>query len=246
MSEGLAEETHYFQVDPSPPVLSGHWERLAPASKEALVVVQPRLDVPPEILEGLASGMYKLFGGTVRDAAAGYIVKHLKDAPSPVAQPIVAAVEGASTRATQAFKNPWVIGATLLGTIVLTATAAAIINSRTKPKEKPESIEVPAYITKYNEALREYLEAARGGTLDAFAVTTLIDALDEVAKDGVVDSANEESARLVSLLVGYTRALADANSVSLEELLSPVADDDLAGDLRRHLVAQLSIFSMSE
>lgn len=211
------------------------------------MVVQPRLDIPSEILEGLESGTYKLFGGTVRNAAAGFIVKHLRDAPNPPVEPAVGAVTGTAARVASVLKNPWVIGATLLGTAVVTAAAAAIIgSSRAKSKDKPDSIELPEYIVRYNEALRTYLEAARGGTLDASIVTRLIDALDEVATGGVIDFANEESERLVSLLVGYTQMLAGANLIDLDGLLGPTAEDDLVGTLRHHLVAQRSIFGTRE
>lgn len=211
------------------------------------MVVQPRLDVPPEILEGLASGVYKRFGGIVRHATQGYIVKHLAEAPNEAIEQAAGATRSVVVRIPPALKNPWVIGGTLLGTAVATIATVAIVRSKKKrAAEEQELIEMQGDLTRYSVALRQYLEAARSGSLSELVIAHLIDALDEAASGGSIDFENEESGQLVSLLVGYTRILAEANSIRLEELLEPLEESNQAGDLRRHLVAQLSIFSATE
>lgn len=211
------------------------------------MVVQPRLDMPPEILEGLASGVYKLFGGTVRHATEGYIVKHLQNAPDEVVDQLALATKGASVRFPSALKNPWVIGATVLSVaVVAVAATAAIRTKRAKPEDQPELSEIPEQIISFEGSLRAYMEAARTGTLNESVITRLIDALDKVQTDESIDFADDQAKRLVALIVKHTGNLAAANSIDLDDLLEPVAEGQLADHLRRHLVAQRSIFSSIE
>jgi UPF0288 family protein (methanogenesis marker protein 3) len=98
--------------------------------------------------------------------------------------------------------------------------------------------------------LRAYLEAVRKGRLDAGIVGQLISDLDAVKahsnSDSItVDFSPEQSETLVNLVVDYTRKLAEANSVELNELQeqTPDSENDAVVYLRRHLEVQRQIFT---
>lgn len=206
------------------------------------MTIQPRLDLPQEILEGLARGDYKLWGGVVRDAAKGFIVKHLPNAPTEATTEVA---KKAVSNAPAMLKNPWVIGATLAGAVVAIATIAYVANKQKHAAEEPG--EEPVFITQYREALRTYLAAARDGQLDDTIIGRLIEALDTL-RDKTADGAvaierTEESEQVVSLIIAHTRALAQANGVNLDEVLKPFADGDEMDELRQHLEAQHRIFA---
>ncbi|WP_447947960.1 hypothetical protein [Microbacterium maritypicum] len=208
------------------------------------MTIQPRLELPQEILDGLASGAYKLFGSVVRDAAKGFIVKHLPDAPTE------ATTEAARKAVVQvpALKNPWVIGATLAGTVVAIATVAYLANKQKQTAEEPE--EAPVFITRYREALRAYLAAAREGQLNDAVIARLVEALDtlraETAEGAIAIESSEESEQVVSLIIAHTRALAQANGMNLDDLLEPVAEGDRVDELRQHLEVQRRIFAQED
>lgn len=211
-------------------------------NKEQLVTIQPRLDLPQDILDGLASGAYRLWGGVVRDAAKGFIVKHLPNAPTDTTTEVAKKVVA---KAPAGMKNPWVIGATLGGAIVAIATIAYIANKQKQTAEEPR--EEPVFIAQYREALRAYLAAARDGELDEAVIAQLIATLDalrsETANGAVAIERTEESEQVVSLIIAHTRALAQANGVKLDEVLEPIADGDQMDELRQHLEAQRRIFA---
>lgn len=209
------------------------------------MTIQPRLDLPQEILDGLASGAYKLWGGVVRDAAKGFIVKHLPNAPADATKE---AAKKVVAKTPAGIKNPWVIGATLGGAIVAIATIAYIANKQKQTAEEPA--EEPVFMAQYRDALRVYLAAARDGKLDEAVIAQLITALDalrEEAREGAVAiEQSEESEQVVSLIITHTRALAQANDLDLSELLLSAPDGDEMDVLRQHLEAQRRIFAQED
>lgn len=60
-----------------------------------MAVVNIAFDLEPEIMEGLATGAYKIFGGVIRDQA-GRIVRHLPEAQSVVASTAEKVAEAAA------------------------------------------------------------------------------------------------------------------------------------------------------
>lgn len=209
------------------------------------MTIQPPLDLPQEILDGLASGAYKLWGGVVRDAAKGFIVKHLADAPAEATTEVAKKAVG---NAAAMLKNPWVIGATLTGAIIAVATITYLATKQKQVADEPA--EAPVYLIEYREALHAYLMAARDGKLDEAVIGRLIEALStlraETAEGAVAIEQSEESDQVVGLIIAHTRALAQANGVDLDEVLEPFAEDDEMDELRQHLEAQRRIFAQED
>lgn len=209
------------------------------------MTIQPPLDLPQDILDGLASGAYKLFGSVVRDATKGFIVKHLADAPAEATTEIAKKAVG---NAPAMLKNPWVIGATLTGAIIAVATITYFASKQKHVADEPA--EAPVYLVEYREALRAYLTAARDGNLDEAVIGRLIGALDalrtETVEGAVAIEQSEESDQVVSLIIAHTRALAQANGVDLDDVLEPIAQGDDTDELRQHLEAQRRIFAQED
>lgn len=221
-------------------------------------VIQVPLEVPPEIMEGIQRGIYNLFGGVVRNLD-GTIVKLLDDASTADAvEHVATAVQKAVKNSSAQLKNPWVIGVTLVGTVVVAAVAVAVVRGKKKASTQVASSDehadepaVPASIIGYRSSLRAYLDAARSGTLSTVIISDLLDATDAIklssdADEVTVDFEAEESQALVSMVVGYTRSLADANSLDLNDLLPPSDTDGTLGELLRYLKAQRTIFAQAD
>lgn len=195
---------------------------------------------PPDIEAGLKSGNLIRYGGVVRDRM-GNIVKHLKEVPSP------AKSQGVVGRVAASVKRPrGIITATALGVVAVGVTTIIAAGKR----EEAGKPEVPEHIENYDASLRAYLEAVRGGSLDAGIIGQLISDFDAVKAysnngDIIVDFSTEQSETLVNLVVDYTRKLAEANSVELDELRgqASASENEAVVDLRRHLEVQRQIFT---
>lgn len=204
------------------------------------MIIQPTLDIPPDIEAGLKSGSLIRYGGVVRDRM-GNIVKHLKEVPSP------AKSQGAVGHVAASVKRPWIIiTATALGAIAVGVTAMIA----TRKREETGKPEVPECVETYDASLRVYLEAVREGSLDAGIIGQLISDLDAVkaySDNGniAIDFSAGQSETLVNLVVDYTRKLAEENSVELGELQgrASASENDAVVDLRRHLEVQRQIFT---
>jgi len=195
------------------------------------VIIQPTLDIPPDIEAGLKSGSLIRYGGVVRDRM-GNIVKHLKEVPSP------AKSQGAVGHVAASVKRPCAIA------VGVTAMIA------TRKREETGKPEVPECVETYDASLRVYLEAVREGSLDAGIIGQLISDLDAVkaySDNGniAIDFSAGQSETLVNLVVDYTRKLAEENSVELGELQgrASASENDAVVDLRRHLEVQRQIFT---
>jgi hypothetical protein len=205
------------------------------------VIIQPTLDIPPNIEVGLTSGELIRYGGVVR-ARTGNIVTHLREVPGP------ANSEETVGRVEVSLKRPWVIiTATALSAVAAVGITAIIAARKREQTGKPE---MPECVENYNVSLRAYLEAVREGSLDEGIIGQLISDLDAVkaySDNGsiTVDFSTEQSETLISLVVDYTMKLAEANSFELNELQgqAPDSENDAVVDLRRHLEVQRQIFT---
>lgn len=204
------------------------------------MIIQPTFDIPPDIEAGLNSGELIRYGGVVRDRM-GSIVKHLKEVPGP------ANSQETVGRVAASVKRPWVIiTATALSAVAVGVTAIIAARKR-EGTGKPEVAEC---VENYIVSLRAYLEAVREGSLDVGIIGQLISDLDAVkaySNNGsiTVDFSTEQSETLANLVVDYTRKLAEANSVELNELQgqASASENDAVVDLRRHLEVQRQIFT---
>lgn len=204
------------------------------------MIIQPTFDIPPDIEAGLNSGDLIRYGGVVRDRM-GNIVKHLKEVPGS------ANSQESLGRVAASVKRPWVIITAAALSAVAVGVTAVIAARKREETGKPE---VADCVENYNISLRAYLEAVREGNLDADIIGQLISDLDAVkaySSNGsiTVGFSTEQSETLVNLVVDYTRKLAEANSVELNEIQgqAPASENDTVVDLRRHLEVQRQIFT---
>jgi hypothetical protein len=138
-------------------------------------------------------------------------------------------------------KKPVVIAGLATLAVVGTATAAVAIVRKRKGA-------LPECVKNYNDSLRAYLEAVRDQSLDTEIIGRLIADLGAVkaySENGniTVDfSAAEQSETPVQVVIDYTRQLAQANSIDLDES-TPTSTDAPVVDLRRYLEVQWRIFN---
>lgn len=205
------------------------------------MIIQPNLYIPPEIEAGLINGDLFRNGGVIRDHSTGSIVRHLEEVPGPVNS------QEAVGRVAVNLKRPGVIITVAALSVVALGATALIAARRQKQTDKPE---VPECVENYNASLRAYLEAVREGSLDADIISQLIFDLDAVKAYSVNGSiaiyfSTKQPGTLVNLVVDYTRKLAEANSVELNELQgqAPTSGSDVVVDLRRYLEVQRKIFT---
>lgn len=194
--------------------------------------------IPPELEAGLQSGDLTRCGGVVRDSA-GRIVKHLDELQPPAKHEDAVARLAAALR-----QRSFVTG--LVGAMAVAGGGAFVAVRRRRGAGAPE------YVRDYEVSLRSYLEAVREGRLDEEAIDRLISALDAVVVrsdghgDGIrLDFSTEQAEMLVDVVVGFTRQLAEANSIDLARLqdATPAPGDGTVVDLRQHLVVQKKIFA---
>ena len=203
-----------------------------------MVVKQVSLEFPPEILAGIESGAYTLFGSVVRDGSR--IIAHLKDAPIPA--------ESRSfdiTRFAAGIKDPKVmllvgLGVALVGGVAIAAVSVKKMHDRKLPT--PEIVET------YSASLADYLTAIRSGSIRAEVLSRLLsdlDALQNAFLTGAlsIEFSVEQSTALVRLVRDYTQKLARANSHDFEHVShpSPATAAESLTLLRYYLVVQEQI-----
>lgn len=182
-------------------------------------------DIPNDIAIGIMKGMYKRFGGVVRDAKTGAIVKHLKEVDLPVEKK-------AGNAVIQAVKqHP--VAAVGIGVAVAAGTALTTYAVK-KKKEKEYKKNTPECVIKFEKSLKEYLKAVRKGTLDEKTIDKLMADLEaikevEAAENISLELSTAELKQLVNLIYDYTRKLAKVNDVKLKRFkqTSPNSIDNL-------------------
>jgi hypothetical protein len=205
-----------------------------------MAIQQVVFEIPTNIMERLLTGEYNRFGGIVRDSA-GHIIEHLKEVPIPekIRQSGISSV-------TKVLKNPKVIIVLGLGVVVAGGIAYVM---KARDKKQSTVLEMQKCIENYNASFCAYLEAVRRGSLDVNIINSLISDLDDIKEnnDGGkinIDFSTEQLEILANLVFDYTRKLAEANSVELDELKEPmsISADTTILDLRHYLQVQKQIF----
>lgn len=200
---------------------------------------QPVLVIPPDIELGLLAGTLKLFGGTVREADSGRIVRHLKSAVPSTEQ-----VEQVARKL-----NPKIAVPVVAATVAVGGAATYLMAKKRTKAARPAAESRPECVANFESSLREYVEAGRTGALTAEVVDRLItdlDALKAFSETGnEVKISLDELVPLFDLVIAHTPRLADAYNVDLEALTDP--DDEspegVVVSLRRHLEAQKAILA---
>jgi hypothetical protein len=207
------------------------------------MIIQPALDIPQNILEGLLSGELVRHGGVVRNLA-GQVVKHLDEVPIPVNNQ-----ESNLLRIADMLKKHKVGIIIGIGVVIVAGGVALFVADKNKKNKQNAAPEIPEYIEGYNTALCAYLDAVRNGTLDVDTINNLLVSLERVKEnnDGdkiKIDFSTEQSDTLVNLVFDYTRKLAEANSIEVGELDEPVFDsaENAMQALQRYLQTQKRIF----
>lgn len=166
------------------------------------VPVPAMFNIPPDIHDGIESGELVRSGGVVRCAETGVIVKHLEEGSfstrevvNSVAQRIWSSKEG---------KNA-VVGlvGVVLGGVVATGE---IIAKKWSDQRRSETL---------NAALNTYLNAVETGEVTVEQIDALSSAIEAARGKGSSDSVLIAE-KVVSLVEGYTAALAQANKTTWE------------------------------
>jgi uncharacterized protein (DUF697 family) len=191
--------------------------------------------IPPNLEIGIMSGIYKRFGGVVRNAKTGEIVKHLNEVGEPTKK--------AGSAVMQAIKKHPV--ATIGIGVVATATTATISYFVKKKKEKEYKTNSPKCIIKFDTSLQKYIRAVRKGTLDEKIIDNLMKSLDRIMEDEngekiVVELSKTELKQLVDIVYDYTKKLAKNNFVELEKFRQ--SSPNLINNLHNYLEVQKQIF----
>lgn len=182
-----------------------------------MAVEQVAFDIPKAIEAGLTSGELVRHGGIVRNAA-GHIVKHLDEVPTPK---LDKALEHA-----RAFtqNNPKLVIAGVAATVAISGAVVAV--SAAKRKKFNEANE------KLDLALGEYLKAIVDQSMNLEVVEALDIALDELRSLTGKQTSDLLSSEVLDSLVSYSRDFILHNSpkdltatetpqvVSLEEYLA--------------------------
>lgn len=200
--------------------------------------IQVIYEVPPEIAAGLATNSFQRFGSVVRGPEN--IIAHLKEV-----EPIKESASALKGLFDGGVKSPGSLIAIGIGVVGVTVGAIYLVGARKKSVGKSLQIEA---VEHYNASLVSYLEAITTGELDNLNLKKFRDdvgALKSLSKAGEisVEFSQEHSKALNALLAGYTRELAEANSVDLPELpeLSPGTAESLMEDIELYLDAQQAI-----
>lgn len=200
---------------------------------------QPVLIIPPDIEIGLLAGTLKLFGGTVREADSGRIVRHLKSAVPSTEQ-----VEQVARKL-----NPKIAVPVVAATVAVGGAAAYLVSKWRAKAARLVADNRPECVANFESSLREYVEAGRTGALTAEVVDRLITDLD--ALKAFSESGNEvrisldELVPLFDLVIAHTPRLAEAYNVDLEAFTDQDEEspEGVVVSLRRHLEAQKAILA---
>ena len=192
-------------------------------------VCQIALDIPPEIVDGLAAGIMTRSGSVVRNSA-GQIVAHLKET-EPGSDRVADKMAKAAAAAWRTTHGKVVI----IGCVsFLGARLWVLGKERYERKQKSQQL-----IDEFNTACSSYLNVARQAVLNV----DVIHDLSEVTKR-IQELPSKErpvfSPQIVDLFVVISCVLAEANNVGWNPIES--TDDDLFARLVYSLETQRQIF----
>lgn len=192
-------------------------------------VCQIALDIPPEIVDGLAAGIMTRSGSVVRNSA-GQIVAHLKETELGSDR-----VAGKMAKAAAAAWRTTHGKVVIIGCVsFLSARLWVLGKERYERKQKSQQL-----IDEFNAACSSYLNFARQAVLNG----DVIHDLSEVTKR-IQELPSKErpvfSPQIVDLIEEHTRELAEANNVGWNPIES--TDDDLFARLVYSLETQRQIF----
>lgn len=221
-----------------------------------MAYMQVLFDVPPDIMEGINSGVLKLFGGVVRNAK-GEIVYHLKDALE-IGEQGQKAVQQAAQLAVKEPEAPGLLakaGAFVakhkagvgIGIGLFIAAGVGIYKLVTS-RNTAEDESAPLEIVEFNHALNAYLLAIKNGQLSPEVIDSLTTAIDKlkVLEDRgkiKIELTPEQIDAIVDIIGTYTKKAAEVNHYPLNdiEILPSAKSRGKLTFLQRNLAAQKQI-----
>ena len=205
--------------------------------KIAMQVQQFAYDIPDDIAVGIMKGIYKRFGGVVRDAKTGVIVKHLKEVEVPVEK------KAGGTMLQTVKQHPIATIGISVGMSVGAALTAYGVKNKKENEYKKNS---PECVIKFEKSLKAYLKAVRKGALDEKTIDRLMVDLEAIKEVGAeekisLELSTAELKQLVNMIYDYTRKLAKANDIKLERFEQHTSNS--IDNLYAYLEVQKRIFS---
>jgi hypothetical protein len=192
-------------------------------------VYQIALDIPPEIVDGLAAGIMTRSGSVVRNSA-GQIVAHLKETDVVKEQ----LADKIAKAARVVWKSPRGRVAVIGCTSLLAAGLWVRAKERSARKAQREQLDAD-----YRAALTRYLDAASQAALNMDVIVGLASVAERLQEHPLQDRP-VFSPQIVDLIEEHTRELAEANNVGWNPIES--TDDDLFARLVYSLETQRQIF----
>lgn len=211
--------------------------------------IQPNLLIPATYQARIDAGELFRDGGVLRRTINGTIALILKDAPA--ADVDSRAIQTAANTAIKKLdvgsfikSHKKTATVTILGLAIAIGTSIYLYVDSKKKNDKAIE-EASRKVHNFQNALTKYLQLAMKGALHLDDIDRLLSSLDELecGSDGeriVIDVSSGELSELVSCIIGYTKALATANSYELDETYSDESCSIIS--LRHHLQAQKKIF----
>lgn len=199
-----------------------------------MAIVQEAYDIPADIMTKILTGKYRRIGSVVRyadGANKGRIVKHLK----PVDLKAAEQAQGIGAKALQFAKsNKKALIIVGIGTGIVAGIYHKINN---------REIEV---VTRFRDALEDYICAIRTGNLDMEVIDQLMTAMEELKKYRdyekiSIQLSTEELDVLVNRIYVYTMKLAKDNSVELTDVEQGASGSAII-NLQNYLNTQKRIF----
>ena len=188
-----------------------------------MAIIQEAFDIPDDIAIGLASGLYRRWGGVVRYAIGkkkGKIVKHLTPVSLARNQNETSSIAEKALKYGRQHKRIMVGSAAIAGVVVIGTGIYAGVSAHKRKK--------------FQVAFKEYIDAIRLGNLDVRIIENLESSLSNVK---TVNLKASEVSLLVAHIRDYTFTLAENNNVDVDiiETDTPIVD------LKKYLEMQKKI-----
>lgn len=209
--------------------------------EHSMPVVQIALEISDKIAAGLASGDYVRHAGTIR-RAGGAIVEHLPEAAAPLKSVSKASI-------VQGIKDPKVLAVLGIGLLITAGVATWVATRKTDDADAG----VPESVQNYDSALSAYLIAVQSGSMKLSLLNNLIASLDSIQQDIdssliTIESSDEQTTSLLSIVRDYTIKLAEANNADVGNLpaTAPTTASESIQILRRYLGIQKKIIEEAQ
>ena len=201
-------------------------------------IKQVAYEIPADLTIGILKGAYKRFGGVVRDAKTGKIIKHLKEVDVPKKKASGALIQSIKS-------HP--VAAISVGVVASVGIGIAGYCVKRKQDKKYKRT-LPKCVVNFDNSLKKYLKAVRNGKLEEKNIDDLMKNLDEIMNSQAseqisLELSNKELKQLVNVIYNYTKKLAKTNLIKLEDFKQ--SSPNSINNLHNYLEIQKQIFKQS-